>query len=122
MGDLFASSPFFYYLCSGIKTTSKTMETKRFRLTYNGVVSEFNASPNGSGGIMTNNTYTSKFYTYAVRPSKANTIGVSTLYEIIAEDGTKTYSFNAKTRVRRGLEVKVEEITDKHVSKPSKKV
>ena len=29
---------------------------------------------------------------------------------------------NARTRVRRGLEVKVEEITDKHVSKPSKKV
>ena len=57
-----------------------------------------------------------------MRPSKGKKIRVSTLYEIIAEDGTKTYSFNARTRVRRGLEVKVEEITDKHVSKPSKKV
>ena len=69
---------------------------------------------------MTNNTYTSKFYTYAVRPSKTNTIGVSTLYEIIAEDGTKTYSFNARTRVRRGLEPMVQEITENAISKRSK--
>ena len=120
MGDLFASSPFFYYLCSGIKTTSKTMETKRFKLTYNGVVSEFNATPNGSGGIMTNNTYTSKFYTYAVRPSKTNTIGVTRLIVTKESDGTTRYSFNATTKVKRGLEPMVQEITENAISKRSK--
>ena len=98
------------------------MEKKRFRLTYNGVVSEFNATPNGQGGIMVGKDYVSKSISYAVRPSKTNTIGVTRLIVTKESDGTTRYSFNATTKVKRGLEVKVEEITDKHVSKSSKKV
>ena len=96
------------------------MEKKRFRLTYNGVVSEFNATPNGQGGIMVGKDYVSKSISYAVRPSKTNTIGVTRLIVTKESDGTTRYSCNATTKVKRGLEPMVQEITENTISKRSK--
>lgn len=81
---------------------------RRFRLTYNGITSEFNGTECGRFGSMVSNRYTSYGYAYAVRPSKTNVMKITKLYEMHNEDGSVSWSFNCKSRVPRGLKVTVE--------------
>lgn len=81
---------------------------KRFRLTYNGITSEFNGSNCGVFRSTVGNKTTSYGHTYSVRPSKTNVMKVTKLIEKHNEDGSVSWSFNCNTRIPRGLEVNVE--------------
>ena len=81
---------------------------KRFRLTYNGVTSEFNGVECGTSSTISNGVKTSYSIVYSVRPSKTNTMHITKLYECHQEDGSLIWHFNCKNQVRRGLNVIVE--------------
>ena len=81
---------------------------KRFRLTYNGVTSEFNGVECGTSATISNGVKTSYSIVYSVRPSKTNTMQITKLYECHQEDGSLIWHFNCKNPVNRGLDVIVE--------------
>lgn len=85
---------------------------KRFKLTYNGVVSIFNARPNGDRGMVLqgDNTIASWWVHYTALQGVKNTLRVYRLVECHESDGATIYHFYSRVRVERGHAVHVEEI------------
>lgn len=87
---------------------------KRFKLTYNGVVSIFNARRNGGEGkvLHEGNKVASWWVYYTALRGAANTLRVYELVEIHESDGTVKYGFRARVPVERGHAVHVKELSE----------